>query len=549
MSLVGSAIVPPERDRHIQRLGFRRHPFPVIPDVSQYHLTPHLEVLAREVLFAVQQRGGFIVLTGEVGLGKSTFCRYLLGCLNDGQTSTSLVFNSYLQEDELIEQIILDFGLANVEGSVREKIETLNQFFLHERAAGRNCVIFIDDAQNLSPRSLEYVRLLSNLETEQEKLVQVLLVGQPELRATLSDQALRQLKSRITLEREFSPLSRKDARAYIETKLARAQGDVPLTISVRASDRVYRQTAGNPRAMNLLLDRVLLSLIARRRRHIGVADVVAAQRDIGAAAPRRMRTPMLLAAIALAGAGLIFMAREASYAPVVTPYADWWARGLTLLGVEVSPPDPLGRAVARVPTPRPAGDGRRPTAASTEMADAPGVRSEPLQALTQSTVSYLAKNGLTSAIPTLAALIGSGRIEAINQLGVVADGRALAAVPYRLARLPAALPVAAQEVPGGAGWYVLAAWNSTIMVDALTYGRTSERVGLLQQRLKMLGFYEGPVDGIAGALTLKAVANLQRRAGLVATSRLDNATRLAIDYPDFFAGLTAHSTRPGTATN
>lgn len=512
-----NAVRLPGRDSHLSFLGFSRHPFPVVPDASQYHLTPRLAALAHEVLFAVQQRVGFIVLTGEVGLGKSTFCRYILAALAQEEVSTSLVFNSYLQEDDLIQQILLDFGLSAGGDSVRERIDRLNEFFLSERLQGRNCVIFIDDAQNLTARSLEYIRLLSNLETAREKLVQVLLVGQPELDATLSAHELRQLQSRIALRRHFGPFTFEELEDYVRAKLARSTREPKPTISGAALKRLARVTGGNPRAVNLLLDRALLAMIARRRHQIGTGEIAAAERDLRpytrhtAGGPR---WPWLV----LGGSLLAAL-------PWLVP-EERRAQTPTLISsgrVERAP------APVETPASRPAEAAPRSPAAS---------------ALPTAVATYLREAGASAFEARLAALLQATSPGLANSFDALADGRRLAVLPLAALAEPASQTVVSFTDVAGRQW-ALCVWAPSLPLVALEFGATSPEVAALQARLRDLGYYWAAVDGRVGPVTLRAVAELQRRALLQPSGQPGNDTLFALDHPEMLAGLLTRIAAPG----
>lgn len=178
------------------RLGLSRNPFPPTPDAGSYFFTSCLEEDFAEIAHCIEARKGFVLLTGEVGLGKSTMVRRLLDTLQGKKCHSALILNTFLQDGALLSAIQMDFGLPPND-SVEQGLEQLTQLLIARHQAGEISLLVIDDAQNLSVQSLELVRLLCNLETNQEKLLQILLAGQPELEHTLASPELRQLKSRI----------------------------------------------------------------------------------------------------------------------------------------------------------------------------------------------------------------------------------------------------------------------------------------------------------------------------------------------------------------
>ena len=177
-------------------LGLSRNPFPPTPDAGSYFFTPRLEEDFAEIVHCIEARKGFVLLTGEVGLGKSTLVRRLLDTLEGKGCHSALILNTFLQDSALLSAIQSDFGLPATD-SVEQGLARLTEFLIAKHQAGEVSLLVIDDAQNLSVESLELVRLLCNLETGPEKLLQILLVGQPELEQTLARTELRQLKSRI----------------------------------------------------------------------------------------------------------------------------------------------------------------------------------------------------------------------------------------------------------------------------------------------------------------------------------------------------------------
>ena len=252
--------------------GLTERPFNLTPDTSfLYPSRAHREVLTH-LLYGINSRCGFILVTGEVGAGKTTLCRALLSQL-DEKTKVAFVLNSFLTEFELLRAINQDFGLPTSGRTKMDLLNDLNKFLLEENRLGNNVVIIVDEAQNLSFGVLEQIRMLSNLETEKEKLLQIVLVGQPELRARLVSQRLRQLSQRITVRYHLTPLSREDVRNYIyyRLKVAGSRGDIVLTWS--ALDEIYYLSAGVPRLINGLCDRALMVGYVKGARRITRAMV------------------------------------------------------------------------------------------------------------------------------------------------------------------------------------------------------------------------------------------------------------------------------------
>ena len=264
---------------YLREFGLQRNPFPVVPDAVGFYLSPRNETIVAEVLHVIESRKGFVVITGEVGLGKTTLSRRLLSELENQGVQTALVFNTFYQGAELLSEINKDFGISTRANDLQSQMSALNDFLLKNLALGVNCVIVIDDAQQLSIESLELLRQVSNLETDSEKLVQILLFGQPELDAKLKTHELRQLASRIALRHFVTPYSLLETSQYVQFKLAHAGGQGRLPLTASAYRLLQRLSNGNPRQINFLMDRCLYAGIAYGRDKIDRPLLAAAARD------------------------------------------------------------------------------------------------------------------------------------------------------------------------------------------------------------------------------------------------------------------------------
>src|SRR5512146_2163052 len=207
------------------------------------------------LLFGIRERKGFVQMTGEVGAGKTTLCRALLEQLNDGHYSTALILNPVLNPDELMKAIAVEFGLPVLGLDRLDTIGVINQFLLQQVERGKESVLIIDEAQDLTVELLEQVRLLSNFETDNRKLLQIVLLGQPELRARLNSPRLRQLRQRITVRYHLLPLSRQEVTQYVQHRLQVSGSDGALTFTRPALWRVCRYSQGIPRLVNAVCDK------------------------------------------------------------------------------------------------------------------------------------------------------------------------------------------------------------------------------------------------------------------------------------------------------
>jgi len=294
--------------------GLQQKPFNPTPDPRFLYLSPgHREGLA-QLLYGVQEHKGFILLTGEVGTGKTTLLRTLLSRL-DGNTASAFVFDTTLPFEGLLEYMLEDFGVAKPGESHVQRLIALNNFLIERRRAGQNTVLILDEAQNLDLHALEQIRLLSNFETQTEKMLQILLVGQPELLDKLDRPELRQLKQRIGLRCRILPLTAEQTRDYIRTRL-RIAGATDLGLfSDAAITRIAEYSGGIPRLINTLCDHCLLIGYADQIRRIDckIADEAIEYFEQGERRPRRPRRLLharsrALVRWALSAAGAVLLA-------------------------------------------------------------------------------------------------------------------------------------------------------------------------------------------------------------------------------------------------
>ena len=260
---------------YLKFFGLLEKPFNTTPDPRFLYLSPsHREALA-QLRYGIQGRKGFIVLTGKVGTGKTTLLHALRQRL-DGQTAVSLVFHSTLLFDDMLQYVLADLGIAKREDSPVQRIMAFNDYLIERERAGQNTVLIIDEAQNLSAQTMEQVRLLSNFETATKKLLQIVLVGQPELRAKLELPELRQLRQRVGLRCQICPLTVEEARQYIRNRLRIAGARDVGIFTDAAIERVTEYSGGIPRILNILGDHCLLFGYANQARRIDRSFVDAA---------------------------------------------------------------------------------------------------------------------------------------------------------------------------------------------------------------------------------------------------------------------------------
>jgi general secretion pathway protein A len=252
--------------------GFVEKPFSLTPD-PRYLYRSESHANAFELLqYGIRRREGFIVVTGDIGTGKTTLCRALLDQL-DRRTFTALVLNPFISEDDLLRLILQDFGVVSREEMKRGRlaavsrqalIETLNEFLLSLLPLRAKALLIIDEAPNLPRPILEFIRMLSNLETDKEKLLQIVMVGQLNLKDVLRSPELRQLDQRVSIRYELRPLGAEETAAYVAHRLTIAGGGAVVSFTPKALQSVYKYSGGIPRVINLLCDRALLAAYSER---------------------------------------------------------------------------------------------------------------------------------------------------------------------------------------------------------------------------------------------------------------------------------------------
>lgn len=245
---------------YLEYYQFKELPFNITADPDFFFPSARHVDAFENLRFGITQRKGILVLTGEIGTGKTILIRTLLA-QNPPNTKTALVLSPNMSDLELLKSIVKDFGISGKLTSKYALINALNEFLLHENQRGNNAVIIIDEAQNLSIRAMESIRLLSTLETTKEKLLQVILVGQPELYRKLRLPALRQLNQRITVRFHLEPLSKSETELYIPHRLrvASLAHESTVRFTEEAISAIHEHSAGAPRMINILCDRALLA--------------------------------------------------------------------------------------------------------------------------------------------------------------------------------------------------------------------------------------------------------------------------------------------------
>ena len=263
---------------YLEHFGLERNPFSLTPDPRFLFLTPkHREALAG-LLFAVTARKGFLVLIGEAGTGKTTLVRKLLQSIPSTCAHFSVIVNPALTAAEFLEYLLIDFGVTDIPPSKAARLFLLKKLLLKAYREGKTSVLVVDEAHLLTADLIEEVRLLSNFETSEEKLLQVILAGQEELKQLLDVAAMRQLKQRIAVRLSLDPLERQDVRRYIESRWVRPGGREPLPFSESAIALIGESSNGTPRVINVICDAALTNAFGASSKRIGpegIREVIA----------------------------------------------------------------------------------------------------------------------------------------------------------------------------------------------------------------------------------------------------------------------------------
>src|SRR2546421_1704104 len=267
--------------------GLRESPFRINPDPRDAFLTLSAGEPLAGMTYGIQTRKGIILLTGEAGTGKTTLLNMLMKWLHHQRAATAFVFNTQLNVNDLFEYLMADFGIYSESRSKADMLMKLNRWLLDRHQAGQLAVLVVDEAQNLTPQLLEEIRLLTNLETSTEKLLQIVLSGQPELETKLRHPQLRQLRQRITLCCRTSRLSLEETSGYIAQRLRIAGATGGTILTSEAIERLHKYACGVPRVINVLSDHAMINAFVEDRKFVTpqMVDEAAREFELSASAP------------------------------------------------------------------------------------------------------------------------------------------------------------------------------------------------------------------------------------------------------------------------
>jgi general secretion pathway protein A len=560
---------------YTQYFGLHEKPFELSPDPRYLFLSAsHREALGH-LIYGIEQREGFIAIIGEVGTGKTTLCRTLIQRLGN-DCEVAFLFNPHLSPLELLKAINAEFGLSTFGGSMPELLEVLNEFLLDKKAEDRNVLLLVDEAQTLSTETLEQMRLLSNLETRTAKLLQIVLLGQPELGEKLESHELRQLRQRIAVRRHLGPLTAAETRDYVHHRLRIAAGGECRVFTDAALGVVHRTSGGVPRLINVLCDRALLAAYGESVHQIGrslasrVAREVWPRRGAAGRGLRRTVWAALATGLALAGfaIGIHWAGRSSLFRDADMAAARAVSAGTSPSAVAAAPPStaaPAPRAEAPAPPPLREVAALRPPATP-----APQVLDALLPLRTQE-----AANAAVFAATLAAWQLPAGDIAKLTRAELLDALAANAMLTLRVQEgntaglrhinLPAILQLRVEEgeartalvrridgdavylrgvIPGETVRATLdeveARWTGDAIVVWRDYaglphivaaGDEGPHVEWLQLALTRAGFYLADPNGSFDAATLSAVRAFQASSGIAADGRVGPMTKIRI-YQD-----------------
>ena len=503
-----------EDSGYLAHLGLSHNPFPVVPDDTSIFLSGRIEQIVAEIVHGVVARKGFMMFTGDIGLGKTTISRRIISILEEKGIETALVLHTSLQDAELLGEINRDFGIkvGSYDGkipSLGEQLRQLNQFLVQKNRQNKNCAIIIDDAQNLNQQSLELVRMISNLEGGRQKLVQILLVGQPELAQRLNTHALRQLRSRVVITAEATPLSHKEQKEYIHFKLNLAGNHGQASVTSWALYRLYRYTKGNFRLINMLMDRCLYVMCLQNSREIDSYVVKIAYQDLFP--NRNSKTIRWLTA---AGISIIFLGAVA------------WG---TLEHKMGWPLFQLSSNQSSFPSPKPDSalkddNAFKQKTATTTRFNADETQDPFSKQSPDAVDAFLQPFGLNQWAAKFRQALTHGEMMAFGAELFQNTGYQL----VELSRLNSnirknfgvlSLP---NETTKTSIYYVL--WRPTILITNFYYYYQGVEINYLQSLLARANFYHDKLDNIVGPHLMQAVVKFQEQMGLPVTGFPDDRT-------------------------
>jgi general secretion pathway protein A len=516
--------------------GLKEKPFTVTPNPRFVFLSKNHKEAFAHLLYGIDNHAGFILLTGEIGTGKTTVLRTLLSQLDNSTVRSALILNPSLSAKELLASINREFGIGWEGLNATDLLDTLNRFLLSENRSGHTVALVIDESQNLEPQVLEQIRLISNLETETDKLIQIVLAGQPELTDILQRPELRQFGQRITVRYHLSAMDFDDTRAYIEHRLEVAGGLRAAAFSKGAMKKIFSYSRGIPRLINIVCDRALLIGYIDESRDISTGMAARAIAEVSVRRRRPVIFPLALAAVI----ALVLCAAGAMYAFLYKPALKHPLPPRTASNAISAPltDDTDPNEIARILRKSLWGMGEADSAANAFNAVAKTWNARPLterervqnpremEKAAEKRGLYLARfNGsiermLSADAPALLEVRPSGK----------SDRRYLALIGRENDRFIVSPPLNGRaslsrtELEGLWSGRAFVPWRNFLNIPSLTPGMKGEAVIRLQKLLQDSGVYKVEPTGLYDHETTAAIREFQSAQGIVKNGRLGKQT-------------------------
>ncbi len=463
---------------YLEHFHLKYNPFPVAPDTENFYVSSAIDKVITEIIHGIETRKGFMILVGEVGLGKTTIGRKIVSLIEGSGVETSLILHTALQGSDLLREINRDFKIRARTNKLSDQLRRLNEFVLKKNAEDKNCAIIIDDAQNLSAESLELLRMISNLEADREKLVQILLIGQPELLRKLRSPELRQLQSRIIIQQEVRPLNKHELKDYVYFKLNGAGNDGTTTVTSGGLKAIYRATKGNFRRVNALMDRCLYAGFVHDTTRISRRIVRKAALDLDRKPIEAYRRPVTWAVASLLSLCLA----------VGLYYAN---DHLHLLRQGVPIKITHRKLTQRVPS---------------------------------QVLSFLTDYGLSSYGTAFFEGLTHGSIESVARKIFKDTGLRLIELDLVPRGVREKFGILAYPSTDAAKQRFFVFWRPEFWVKRFYYGYQGPEILRVQRILAGLNFYNDNMDGIVGKNLMKAIVEFQKRMSLPVTGFPDTRT-------------------------
>lgn len=519
-------------DHHIvtRYLGLDSNPFTPATAEEGYFPTPQTQRIIRELHFGIVSRKGFLLLLGEVGVGKTSLLLQLLGALHQEEgLHTAWIFNTSVDRLDLLKAIINDFGLeVPPNPSLSVLLHKLHRHFLRVNEAGGNCAIIVDEAHNLSEEALESLRMLSNLEGSGQKLVQLLLAGQSELEDLLNTSRLRQLQSRIYLQCTLQPLNKQEIHPYCSFKLSLAGAQLPFRRG--AIRMLWRASRGNTRAVDLIMDRALHAMAVQETYTVSSRIIRRALREIvpqQGLIRKNVRRSSTRRATGLVAAAAVLLLASVTYLPSLTS---------PLSGAESMHP----LKIFGEPSGADSGQGDKESTNNTSRRSlgkvkekGPSYATTPSEGEKKKLLQFLRTFNMVHMFPSLRKSVAEADIQLFRrqlppELRLAGLDRVPDVAGLTISRLPW------RELTGRAPkWYLL--WNPVLDIDLENPEASApSHIAILQTILREQGFYNYRIDGKYGPKTRAALRGYQQAHGLDPEQEPDNRTLfyLSRDFRD-----------------